>query len=1636
MPHEPPRKPGNAASRPVPRFGCSRAICFALLLALCPASLLLAAPKDRVLRTEANVPIELTFTASRTYADPFNDIALDVTFIDPRGRELRAPAFWAGGQTWKARYASPVPGTHTFRSEASDTRDTGLHGITGKVEIKPYSGQNPLYLHGPLQVSHDRRYLEHADHTPFFWLGDTWWMGLCHRLHWPDEFQQLTADRKAKGFNVIQIVAGLYPDMPPFDPRGANEAGFPWETNYARIRPEYFDAADQRLDYLVQQGFTPCIVGAWGYFMPWMGVDKMKTHWRYLIARYGAWPVVWCAAGEANLPWYLAKGFPYDDRRQVRDWTEVMRFIRATDPFHRPLTIHPTGLGRLSARNATDDAALLDFDMLQTPHGRREAVPVTVKTVRESYADTPIMPVIDGEASYEMLSDSLPTEWTRRMFWLCMMNGAAGHTYGANGIWQCNRPGQPHGASPHGGTYGKIPWNEAMNLPGSRQVGLGKKLLEQYPWQVFKPHPGWAAFAEQAPLTLRGSQWIWLPQGNPAQDAPAGKAFFRRVFVLPEGKPISGARLSISADDAFSARINGHLLGGGEEWHSPKQFIEFAHYLRPGTNVLTVIAENKPTTLPANPAGLIAAVDIQFADGGSLSLTSDASWRCARGATSGWEAAAFDDAAWPKALAIGAYGIPPWGEIGGGAEEPAYGPQATGIPGVVRVIYVPESKPIVVRTLEQSAGYALTCFDPVTGQTRTQTAQSDAAGQLICPPPSGNDHDWVLIVQPPQPAHHATRSTQQASDAPGSGQTAPHPFPLPIGWAEGGRRTGEGSLHAPIAPLQTVGPLHTHDLTLSDAQLSWHFDWSDGHLRSSWFENKRSGHRFSLAGSRELALNFSAATNKVEQPFLRAADFEVADSQLIGPEKAVFQLRSPSLPIAVRLHVELDGPTRRKWVEVANHTARDLLLLDVELDDLVTDGTATEGGQGQPVFLEDEAFAAIEHPAGVNVAAQNRIQLSHYPGRLLAPGATFTSRTALVSVAQPGHAREHFVSYIQAKSLRPKRAISIYTPFGINNQWGACPTGDDEQVLNLLDRLAQWQKKGVRFDYFTLDTGWVDPNSDLTRFRPTCFPNGPGEIVRRVEALGMKFGLWFATSWAAESCWDYPPALAGQPAISMPYRLGYPDKAHEGRMYCFASEPYFQTLKNAVLYHVRENHARLLKFDGGNYTCDNPDHGHLPGKYSVEPMLDHLVDIADSARALAPDVFVIWYWGLRSPFWALYGDMIFESGLPMEGSGTSPCPTLYYRDSVTLAQDQNAQFARNIPPLVKDSLGVWLADNRWGNFMGKERWREALVMDLGRGNLLLPNFWGNLYYLNDDDLAFLARMNAVARQNEALFLHRRSILGDPFRNEPYGYAYGQGSHAFLFMNNANFESRHVEVSLDSSIGLDANPGTGLHVVSHFPDQTRLLRPDGAPLKAGDDLAVWLRPFEVLMLEVTPHSEHARSLPVRSVSREAAAGLGQQLALHPTALDASMDVRFADAASFAAQHLTKKVYAFDSTLPSLTDGQTVLAVPIRLRQGSAEWKHAPTVVQIVQAIAHIGDQDVQLIPVPDGRQFGNTQSYGCSWVLYKVRLGPQWSGKPLKLAIHAMLPDNVDAHVEAWIVNRWWQPEAHPHPDGYYNDAPS
>ena len=257
--------------------------------------------QDRV--AASGEPTEWSYTSGKQYQDPFNQVELDFLITPPSGQQERVPAFWAGGSTWRVRYAAPFPGLYRIRSVCSDTRNSDLHDRVSTLNVQPYTGQNVHYKHGVLKVSEDGRHFQHTDGTPFFWLGDTWWMGLCKRLSWPDGFQTLTADRVQKGFTMVQIVAGLYPDMEPFDARGANEAGFPWEPNFSRINPAYFDMADIRMQHLADHGLAACVVGFWGYFIPRMGMAKVKQHWRYLIARWGAYPVVWCLAGEGTMPY-------------------------------------------------------------------------------------------------------------------------------------------------------------------------------------------------------------------------------------------------------------------------------------------------------------------------------------------------------------------------------------------------------------------------------------------------------------------------------------------------------------------------------------------------------------------------------------------------------------------------------------------------------------------------------------------------------------------------------------------------------------------------------------------------------------------------------------------------------------------------------------------------------------------------------------------------------------------------------------------------------------------------------------------------------------------------------------------------------------------------------------------------------------------------------------------------------------------------------------------------------------------------------------------------------------------------------------------------------------------------------------
>ena len=150
------------------------------------------------------------------------------------------------------------------------------------------------------------------------------------------------------------------------DPSDENAGGSPWESEYKRINPKYFEACDRRILHMVESGMVPCILGGWGFHSLFMGKERVISHWRYLAACYGALPVIWCIAGEGALPYYDSKDHEGDNKKLKTVWPDVARAVHSFGPWHRPVTLHPVNC----SWEDTTDPSTLDFFMLQPGHGR------------------------------------------------------------------------------------------------------------------------------------------------------------------------------------------------------------------------------------------------------------------------------------------------------------------------------------------------------------------------------------------------------------------------------------------------------------------------------------------------------------------------------------------------------------------------------------------------------------------------------------------------------------------------------------------------------------------------------------------------------------------------------------------------------------------------------------------------------------------------------------------------------------------------------------------------------------------------------------------------------------------------------------------------------------------------------------------------------------------------------------------------------------------------------------------------------------------------------------------------------------------------------------------------------------------
>lgn len=466
---------------------------------------------------------EFTLTAARDYPNPYTDVEVWAEFVHDDGTTLRRPAFWDGERSWKVRFASPNTGRWRWRS-SSTPHDDGLVGQTGELVCEAGAApENRFYQRGFWRMSPGGRNLVHADGTPAILVGDTAW-GLPWRAT-EEQCRIYAADRQAKGFNAALLMS-VQPDMHARGPRDRSadegfDVGFEdlQDGHLNVLNPAYFQMFDRLSAILVEHEIVPVLQPVFMGF-GWKGLSVAGTvappeeyarYCRYLVARYGARPVIYLVGGDGSgyNPQVSAGG------DEVERW----------DAYHQPAGIHY----RPHADNrAHQDAAWLDFQWCQTGHSG-EHVP---ERVADMWCNTPVKGVANGEPTYENggRRGKAAGWWQGHEAWsnLCA-GGTMGVVYGAGSLWQWrlhpDEPGHAEFFLAEGAG-----WQEALEFEGSRYVGLISRILEGLPLADMRP--SWQATLVPRGLLVPGKLYIaYTSVGGPVR-VFAGEQIPRRYRVV------------------------------------------------------------------------------------------------------------------------------------------------------------------------------------------------------------------------------------------------------------------------------------------------------------------------------------------------------------------------------------------------------------------------------------------------------------------------------------------------------------------------------------------------------------------------------------------------------------------------------------------------------------------------------------------------------------------------------------------------------------------------------------------------------------------------------------------------------------------------------------------------------------------------------------------------------------------------------------------------------------------------------------------------------------------------------------------------------------------------------------------------
>lgn len=462
---------------------------------------------DFTLTSETWLMNELTFESDKYYADPFNDVDIELHLYSD-GRLYKIPGFWDGGNVWKIRFVCPFEGEWYFKTVCTDAENTALHSKTGKVTCTKYTGNLDIYKHGFVTTNAGKKYFTYDDGTPFFYLGDTHW-SLGGETS--DMVNTICEKRVSQGFTVIQ--------SEPIDEK------FDFSNGITRDDMAGLHSYDGKFAIIAENGLVHANAQ---FFFPYSmevlinnygGVkengemsDSVKAYLekisRYWVARYGAYPVIWTLGQEIDNDFYWNDVTHPMWNYANNPYKLVAEYISDYDTYDHPLTAHQEYSGATAAygngNGASDkckvyakeampsvfrDVEEHNFYAAQWSPSKIEQTDFLVE--KDFWYNSQGKPVVNYEGQYCYL-------WTknygaRMQGYLAFLNGMCGYGWGGHDTWSYLNIYDEENDSSDGvdviTSEEKLnaTWEDALEYESSYQVGYMRRFLEKTEWYNLIP---------------------------------------------------------------------------------------------------------------------------------------------------------------------------------------------------------------------------------------------------------------------------------------------------------------------------------------------------------------------------------------------------------------------------------------------------------------------------------------------------------------------------------------------------------------------------------------------------------------------------------------------------------------------------------------------------------------------------------------------------------------------------------------------------------------------------------------------------------------------------------------------------------------------------------------------------------------------------------------------------------------------------------------------------------------------------------------------------------------------------------------------------------------------------------------------